>query len=84
MSHSTEFEILSDVISPKRATLPPEVARTILKWKFPAKAVARMNKLATRNSSGKITPEEQDELERFLRVGSLINLVHAKARLSIR
>ena len=80
----TELDILSDVISPNRATLEPEVARTILKWKFSAKSVARMNQLAERNNSGKITTEERDELERFLRVGSLIDIVQAKARLSLR
>ena len=85
MSHQslTELEILSDVITPERATLQPEEARTILKWKFSAKSAARMNRLAKLNSSGKITPEERDELKRFIRVGSLINLFQAKARLSL-
>ena len=80
----TEFDILSDVISPKRATLQPDVARLILDWKFSAKSVARMNQLAERNNSGKITADEREELEKFLRVGSLIDLIQAKARLSLR
>lgn len=86
MSHQsvTELDILSDVISPKGATLPPEVAHSILEWKFPAKSVARMNRLAERNSTGKITGDEREELERFLRVGSLVDLVQSKARLSLR
>jgi hypothetical protein len=80
----TEFEILSDVISPRRADLPRDVARSMLGWKFSAKSVARMNKLAARNSQGKISETEREELERFLRVGSLINLAQAKARHSLR
>jgi len=80
----TEFEILSDVISPRRADLSPDVARYILGWKFSAKAVAKMNKLAARNSQGKITETEREELERFLRVGSLVNLAQAQARRSLR
>ena len=80
----SEFDILSDVISPKRATLQPDVARTILEWKFSAKSVARMNQLAERNRSGKITADEREELENFLRAGSLIDLIQAKARLSLR
>jgi hypothetical protein len=79
----TEFEILSDVISPKRTDLSPEVARSILGWKFSAKAIAKMNRLARRNKQGKITEVEREELERFLRVGSLINLAQAKARHSL-
>jgi hypothetical protein len=81
---NTEFDILCDVISPKRANLTPEVARSILEWKFSAKSVAKMNKLADRNRRGKITEQEREELERFLRVGSLVNLAQAKARRSIR
>jgi hypothetical protein len=42
-----------------------------------------MNRLAARNSQGKITESEREELERFLRVGSLVNLAQAKARRSL-
>jgi len=80
----TELDILAEVISPERASLEPDAARASLEWKFPEKSVARMNWLAERNCSDTITPEEREELERFLRVGSLINLVQAKARLSLR
>jgi uncharacterized protein YnzC (UPF0291/DUF896 family) len=60
------------------------VARSILEWKFSAKSVAKMNRLANRNRQGKITEQEREELERFLRVGSLVNLAQAKARRSLR
>jgi hypothetical protein len=43
-----------------------------------------MNRLAARNSRGKMTEAEREELERFLRVGSLVNLGQAKARRSLR
>jgi len=81
---ATEFDILCDVISPKRADLPPDVARSILDWKFSTKSIAKMNRLALRNRQAKITEQEREELERFLRVGSLINLAQAKARNSLR
>lgn len=81
---TSEFDILCDVISPKRADLSPEAARAILEWKFSAKAIAKMNRLAARNSQGKTTEAEREELERFLRVGSLVNLAQAKARRSLR
>jgi hypothetical protein len=80
----SEFEILCDVISPRRADLTPEVARSILEWKFSARSVAKMNRLAERNRLGKITESEREELERFLRVGSLVNLAQAKAHRSLR
>ncbi len=79
----SEFDILCDAIAPKRANLPPEVARSILEWKFSSKSIAKMNRLAERNRRGKISEEEREELERYLRVGSLINLAQAKARRSL-
>jgi hypothetical protein len=80
----TEFDILSEVIAPERGDLPLGVARFILDWKFSAKSIAKMDKLAARNRQGKISEKERDELERYLRVGSLVNLAQAKARRSLR
>ena len=80
----TESEILADVIAPDAGDLTPEVARSVLKWKFTDRAVERMNELADRNNKGIITAGERQDLEKYLRVGSLINLVQAKARLSLQ
>lgn len=81
---TTESDILADVIAPDRGDLPPEVAESVLGWKFTNRAVARMNRLADRNNQGTITAQERQELEKYLRVGSLINLLQAKARLSLK
>lgn len=83
-SVATELEILSDVISPLEGTLSPDVACAILQWKFSTKQIERMNRLGERNRNGAITPDEREELERFIRVGGLINLVQAKARVSLQ
>ncbi|MEQ8786294.1 MAG: hypothetical protein RIC55_08340 [Pirellulaceae bacterium] len=79
----TESDILADVIAPDHGDLSADIAQFVLGWKFTDRAVARMNDLAQRNSKGTITGEERVELEKYLRVGSLINLVQAKARLSL-
>lgn len=80
----TESEILADVIAPNNGDLTPEVAQSVLRWKFTEDAVARMNDLANRNNKGTITPQERQDLEKYLRVGSLINILQAKARLSLK
>ena len=80
----TESEILEDVISPEQGGLSAEVAESMLGWKFTRRAVSRMNQLADRNNKGTITAQERQELEKYLRVGSLINIVQAKARLSLK
>lgn len=80
----TEVDIMSDVIAPERGDLPPDVAASILGWKFTDRATARMTELADRNNRGSITPPEREELDKYLRVGSFINVVQAKARVSLR
>jgi hypothetical protein len=40
--------------------------------------------LVTRNQADALTPAERSELESYLRVGSFIELLQAKARLSLK
>jgi hypothetical protein len=79
----TENDILADVLMSDNGDLSPEVARSVLRWKFSHRATSHMNKLARRNQKGTISAIEREELERYLRVGSFINLLQAKARLSL-
>jgi hypothetical protein len=79
----SEADIFADVIGPDDEKLTPDVAKSILQWKFTDRASRRMSDLADRNNKGTITVAEREELERFLRVGSFINIVQAKARLSL-
>ena len=80
----TESDILADVLAADDGDLPPEAARAMLRWKFSSRAVKRINQLAQRNQRGTITAAEREILERYLRVASLVNLLQAKARLSLR
>jgi hypothetical protein len=81
---TTEADILADVIAPEQGDFPPEFARSVLGWKFSDKAADHMGRLAEQNQQGQITPQGRDELERYVRVGSFINLLQAKARLSLQ
>jgi len=81
---TTEADILADVIAPQQGDFLEEFSRSVLGWKFSDKSVDRMNQLAEQNQQGQTTPQERDELERYLRVGSVINLLQAKARLSLQ
>ena len=80
----SEADILSDVIGANEGDLSPEAARAILRWRFNDRAIARINDLADRNNKGVLSHTEEDELQRYLRVGALVNLVQAKARLSLK
>jgi hypothetical protein len=81
---TTESDILADIIAPDKGDLPTEVAQSVLCWKFTDRALAHMNDLADRNNKGTITAQERQDLEKYLRVGNLVNILQAKARLSLK
>ncbi len=80
----TEADILSEVLAADEGDLSPDVAQSVLRWKFASRSVKKINQLAQRNQRGTITAVEREVLERYLRVGGLLNLLQAKARLSLR
>ncbi|MDZ4689419.1 MAG: hypothetical protein SH850_30450 [Planctomycetaceae bacterium] len=80
----TEAEILADAIAPDRADMPVEAAHAVLDWKFSDHATQHMRALLDRNNKGVLTPAEEVELDRYRRVGMLLDLVQAKARVSLR
>jgi hypothetical protein len=80
----SEAEILVEAIAPRRGNMSTAVAESVLKWKLSARALQRMKTLLNRNASGKLTTTESAELDGFRRVGLLLDLVHAKAQLSLQ
>lgn len=83
-SHSvTEAEILNEVVGPSRRDLAPEAAKSILALKFSGPTTTRIRSLLRANNRGTISSVERIELERYLRVGQLLDLLHAKARLTL-
>jgi hypothetical protein len=80
----TEAEILEDIVSPREASLTPDAARIFLEMKFSKDATKRIRQLLQKNNRGTITPEERATLEKYLRVGQFLDLLQAKAKLSLR
>ena len=78
----TESEILEQVIESDTG-MSAEAAQALLRFQFNAAAVARMNELAEKNRQGAISPPERALLERYVRVGNFLNLIHAKARCAL-
>ena len=72
------------VVAPDRADLSPELARSILDLKFSRTAVDRMNELADKSNRGILSDPEREEMEKYMRVGSFLDLMQAKARLSLQ
>ena len=80
----TEADILEKVVAPNVADLTPAAARSLLGFKFDASTTKRIRQLVQKNNRGTISADERIDLEKFLRVGQFLDLVHAKARLSLQ
>ena len=84
ISRITELDILAEVVLPNEPTFPVEVSRAMLDLHFGERARRRIEELLARNRSGDIAIEDRFELEKYLRVGQFLDLLHAKARLSLK
>ena len=82
-SEITEADILSEIIAPDQPTFSEASAREILALRFNQQAIERMNDLAERNRRGDLAETDRQLLERYQRVGNFLNLLQAKARLSL-
>jgi hypothetical protein len=80
----TEAEILEQAVLPAAGDLSPEAARGLLALRFDRKTTEKIRKLLRQNNRGTITSEDRLALEKYLRVGQFLDLVHAKALLSLQ
>lgn len=79
----SEADILKELIAPDVPELPAEAARSILTLRFSDSAQERVRHLLDLNNAGTITSDEEDELQKYLRVGQFLDLFQAKARASL-
>src|SRR5437762_1825426 len=81
----TSEETLWDrLIRPDQKDIAPEVARYFLGLAFGEQDKARMHELAAKARAGTLTGAEQAEIANYERVGSLLGLLQAKARLALK
>ena len=76
-------EILTRVIGPESGNLSPEAARSLLALSLDDQDRRRAQELGGKARDGSLTAEERDELDAYLRVARLIELLWAKARNSL-
>ena len=80
---STETEILARVFGPDNPSFTPEAARSILELGFSDGDTDRMNELAAKARQGSLSEDEESQLQGYLFVGAIVDLMHSKARLSL-
>jgi hypothetical protein len=81
---STEGAIWGRLLEARTATLSPEAARSILELDFTADDRARMHELAQKAQAGTLTAAEQEDIDNYGKVGSILGVLHSKARVALR
>lgn len=75
----TEAAIWTRLIHPD-GELSPQAARTILELELPERDQRRAHELALKAQEGSLTPEEEDAIENYGRVGTMLAILKSKAR----
>ena len=78
-AHHT-IDLLERILDPISRCLTPDAARKLVELRADVTAQQRMDELAEKCSEGLLTPEERDEYESYVAVGSVIAVLQAKAR----
>jgi hypothetical protein len=84
MVASAASTILDRVIDPHNPDLSPEAAHAFLRIRFRQTDHERMTELTTKSREGNISESEREELEGYMEVGLLIDLLQSKARISLK
>jgi hypothetical protein len=79
-----EFEIVKRLIRPGSGNMPPEVARFFLDVRLDPSDEARITELSGKANEATLTATEEAELDSYLRVCTSLDILHAKARISLK
>lgn len=79
-SANTEAAILARLIQIEQEELSRGAAEFLLSLRFDDRDTARMNELSELARQGKLSSEEQAELDSYLHVGNLLAVVQSKSR----
>jgi hypothetical protein len=81
---NTEAAILARVIEADETEITPDVARYLLSLQLPDADRDRVDELSGKARSGSLTDAEEAELDSYLRIGSLLGVMHSRARRLLR
>jgi hypothetical protein len=76
--------ILARAIAPTKQPLSQALAAEILQWSFSADDQQRMSELSAKARAGSLSPSEEMEIDSYVRVAHIVNLMQAKARLAVK
>ena len=71
-------------LEPKKSNLTPAAARALLRLKLSQTDLKRANELADKARAGRLAAVEERELEDYRTVGTALEFLKSKARLSLK
>ncbi len=80
----SEAGIFGRVFTNGKQALSSELARYVLRLSFSEQDKARMHELALGNQDGSLSPEDQEELHNYIKVGHLLAILQSKARQTLK
>lgn len=83
-SPNTEAAILARLIQIEQEELSRGAAEYLLSIRFGDHDTARMNELSDLARQGKLTSEEQAELDSYIHVGNLLAVIQSKSRRALQ
>ena len=80
---ASDADVLRHLVVPAADEMDPAAAGAILQFRFDKEATRAIRRLLQKNNRGVLSAEERITLERYLRVGKVIDLFQAEARLAV-
>jgi len=84
ITSTSDTAILSRLIRPEDDNLTAAAAEALLAILFDKADLDRMHELAVKNQDDELTIPEKTELDNYRRVSFLLDLIHSKARRSLK
>jgi hypothetical protein len=78
-----EAQVLNRVVAPEKGSWPQEAAQAVLTLALSGEDRQRMNELAEKASAGTLSSDEELQIEGYMHVCRLIDLLKARARTSL-
>ncbi len=81
---TSEAGIFSRLFTNGHDKLSVTAARFILSLDFSDEDKVRVHELAVKNQESKLSPEEWQELENYMKVDTIISILQSKARMALK
>ena len=79
-----ETGIWRRLTEPSWDSLSPQAAEGILRLQFDRSDIDRMHQLSALAQESSLTQAQQEELETYMRIGRMVSILQAKARLAMK